>query len=88
MSHDAVKWIAVHFCEVCGDHAREEFETWENGVPDQVYSYCAQGICLRKCDTCGLLACVSCLDDGFCCDRRAAIEMEGLPERPNTGELF
>jgi len=77
--------ISVHICSVCGDHAKEELETWENGVPDQVHQYYVAGIVLQKCDTCGLLACHSCMDDGYCCDRRAEIEMEGKPERAVLG---
>ena len=86
MSHDAVKWIAVHFCEVCGDYAEEKPDQWpiEGKVCKRYY---IEVLVLRSCDTCGLLACMSCRDDGFCCDRRAAIEMEGLPERPKAGEM-
>ena len=64
--------ITVHCCEVCGDHAEE--------VIDSDGTCFVEGIHLRKCDTCGLLACWSCLDDGDCCDRRADIEIEGLPK--------
>ena len=88
MSHDAVKWIAVHFCEVCGAHVHEEAETYPDLDDGHVHSWYVEGLSLQPCDTCRLIVCASCRDDGFCCDRRAAIEMEGLPERPNTGELF
>ena len=77
MSPDVVKWIAVHFCEVCGEHAHEE-----QGVGT---SYYIEGIALGTCDTCGLLMCVSCYNDGFCCDRRAEIEMEGRPKARQMG---
>lgn len=80
--------IEVHECEVCGDHAKEEIETWENGVPDQVHSYYVQGITLTQCDTCGLLACWSCRDDSACCDRRGEIESEGRPKAGQQQEMF
>ena len=72
-------WVAVHQCEVCGDHAEE--------VIDSDGSCFVEGIYLRKCDTCKLLACWSCLSDGHCCDRRAEIESEGKPPR-GQGKLF
>jgi len=46
-----------------------------------------EGIYLRTCDTCGLLVCESCRNDRYCCDRRADIESEGLPQR-GQGKLF
>ncbi|HUV67762.1 MAG TPA: hypothetical protein VMW24_27980 [Sedimentisphaerales bacterium] len=67
-------WIFLHTCKVCGDHAREELETWENGVPDQVHQYYVDAIVLAPCETCGLVVCCSCMDDGYCCERRAEIE--------------
>ena len=86
MSHDAVKWIAVHFCEVCGAHVHEEAEH------DMVYeaygrtkkhirtlSYFTEAIALERCDECGMLVCESCLDNRWCCDRRCEIELEGRP---------
>ena len=79
--------IEVHFCDVCGAIAKEEIETWENGVPDQVHSYYVQGIVLTQCETCGLLACESCRDDSWCCDRRAEIENEGRP-KAGQQEMF
>jgi len=65
-------WIFLHTCEVCGDHAREEL-----CGPD---SYRVEGFYLSKCRHCGLLACMSCMHDCFCCQRRAEIESEGLPK--------
>jgi len=38
-------------------------------------------------DTCGLLVCHSCMDDGYCCDRRAEIETEGKP-KPGQQVMF
>ena len=70
--------ITVHCCEVCGDHAEEV-------VYDD--AYCLDGMYLKPCEMCGILACWSCLSDGHCCDRRADIEMEGKPHRGQQ-ELF
>jgi len=75
MSHDAVKWIAVHFCGVCGDYANEVSEAG---------TYYVEGFFLSKCSTCGLLACESCKNDWACCDRRGEIESE---DRPKAGQL-
>ena len=87
MSHDTLKWIAVHCCDVCGDHARERIETWngmDEDLPAPLVAYNVEPLYLSKCGTCGMLACESCKDDGFCCDRRAEIEMEG---RPKAGQM-
>ena len=80
-------WIAVHQCEVCGDHAKEHWDQWL-GYPNKPCkrSY-VDSIVLRTCDTCGLLACHIWMDDGYCCDRRAEIESEGKPQR-GQGTLF
>ena len=68
----ATATIQVHCCSVCGDHAEE--------VIDDDGDCFVEGLHLRKCDTCKLLACWSCLSDGYCCDRRAELETEGIPK--------
>ena len=78
--------ISVHICSVCGDHSREVAETYPDIDDGHVHAYYVEGIVLAPCTTCGLLACRSCIDDGFCCERRANIEMEGLPERVEAGQ--
>ncbi|HUV64217.1 MAG TPA: hypothetical protein VMW24_09975 [Sedimentisphaerales bacterium] len=69
--------ISVHVCDVCGEHATEE---------QGEFGYYVEGIVLAPCETCGILACRSCTDDGDCCERRATIECEGLPERVLLGQ--
>ena len=69
--------ISVHCCAVCGTHAAEE--QGECG-------YYVEGIVLAPCETCRLVVCRSCMDDRDCCDRRGAIESEGLPERALLGQ--
>ena len=80
--------ITVHVCSVCGDHSREVAETDSDIDDGHVYSYYIEdkGLVLAPCETCGILACRSCMDDGYCCDRRAEIESEGLPERALLGQ--
>ena len=91
MSHDVVKWIAVHACEVCDDHAHEEEEhklVYAAYGPRKkcirTISYFAEAIALERCDDCGILVCESCRDNGWCCERRCEIEPEG---RPQAGQM-
>jgi len=78
--------IEVHFCQACGDHGREEVQEW-GGKTRLLYSYDGDEFCLRKCDTCGLLACESCISERDCCDRRADFENEGRP-KAGQQEMF
>ena len=66
--------LTFHTCEVCGAHAHEEAETYPDLDDGHVHSWYVEGLSLQPCDTCRLIVCASCLDDGFCCDRRAEIE--------------
>jgi len=73
--------ISVHVCDVCGEHAAE------GQASQSPRGYYVEGFVLAPCETCGLLACHSCADDGHCCERRAEIESEGLPKRARAGQI-
>jgi len=68
-----MKWIRIHTCEVCGDHAREcDYD--EAPVPKTTTEMDQKGLFvpfLSRCLECGTLACYSCLADGWCCRRKA-----------------
>lgn len=58
--------IRVHACEVCNEHAKEQ----GNG-PGESRVYEVEGIHLSECRACGILRCVSCACDGWCCQKKA-----------------
>jgi len=77
--------IHVHCCEVCGDHATEEDYTCVDTDPLYGLSIRPEvknlvghrGIFvpfMARCPDCGLLACYSCLEEGFCCERKVDVE--------------
>ena len=74
--------IQVTACSVCGSHAMESDydSTPQPRTTGQIGQVGMFMPFMAVCSECGLLACFSCLSDGACCDRRAEIEMEGLPK--------
>jgi len=78
----ATATIEVTACAACGSHATESDydSTPEPLNANQIGQVGMFVPFMAVCSECGLLACFSCLSDGACCDRRAEIEMEGLPK--------
>jgi len=64
------KTITVHFCEVCGDHATEECP--EDDTVRQ--TFLVEAMKLDQCNHCKVVACMSCISDGACCEHAAELE--------------
>lgn len=64
-----MKTIQVHECDVCGTHAKEELDQYGGDE-----AYVVTGMVLAICNSCGYFVCLSCLNDGHCCQRKEDIE--------------